>query len=287
MKEIYLTRNGQQYGPYTLAQLQGLLIADEVSRLDLCWYEGCDAWIPLSQLPIYLPAASSPSAAPAQPEVSVGTNSTSNAIDGSAILLGSLVLVGFGAFLVLGVGYLESLERTIILGGVYALFGLWSIIDSYRFRIASSRKPYSWNNGALSWLLTFIVMSFVCQPIGVLYFPTYLYRRAKVLRERGSSTGPVSLLGGVLTLLIIAQLITMFVYPPVPVDQLSDRVKEGIQEQLSERPETKGMVVQTVSLTHDAGRIYRGTFTVANEEGEETVDITVTCRWSGIEWESP
>ena len=48
---IYLTQNGQQLGPYTVAQLQDLVKGGTVTMADFAWYEGLPNWVPLAQIP--------------------------------------------------------------------------------------------------------------------------------------------------------------------------------------------------------------------------------------------
>jgi protein TonB len=55
---IFITKNGQQIGPYSLQELNARLALDEISGDDLCWYEGCEDWIPVSQLPGFAPSGS-------------------------------------------------------------------------------------------------------------------------------------------------------------------------------------------------------------------------------------
>ena len=45
-----LMRNGQQYGPYTLADLQRYVAAGNILVSDLVKSEGMDDWVPLSQI---------------------------------------------------------------------------------------------------------------------------------------------------------------------------------------------------------------------------------------------
>lgn len=48
---LYLHMNGQQHGPYPIAQVQGWLEAGQVREGDLAWYEGAANWAPLSSVP--------------------------------------------------------------------------------------------------------------------------------------------------------------------------------------------------------------------------------------------
>ncbi|MCE0484010.1 MAG: DUF4339 domain-containing protein [Methylacidiphilales bacterium] len=48
---IYLTKNGQQLGPYSLNQIQAMLASGQAALTDYAWYEGLPNWIPLQQVP--------------------------------------------------------------------------------------------------------------------------------------------------------------------------------------------------------------------------------------------
>ena len=46
-----LSRNGQQFGPYSLDELRRYLAEGRVALSDLAWSAGMPAWVPVSQLP--------------------------------------------------------------------------------------------------------------------------------------------------------------------------------------------------------------------------------------------
>lgn len=48
--QIYLARNNEQAGPYTLEQLNRMLASGQVVLTDLAWHEGMANWQPLQQL---------------------------------------------------------------------------------------------------------------------------------------------------------------------------------------------------------------------------------------------
>ena len=48
---IYITRGGQQYGPYSSEQASAMLASGELSVSDQAWYEGASGWMPLNQVP--------------------------------------------------------------------------------------------------------------------------------------------------------------------------------------------------------------------------------------------
>ena len=49
--QIYVGREGDQRGPYTLEQVQQYLAQGRLQFTDSAWYEGLDNWIPLSEVP--------------------------------------------------------------------------------------------------------------------------------------------------------------------------------------------------------------------------------------------
>jgi len=49
--DIYISRDGQQYGPYSLADIETDLNTGNILKTDLAWYEGASDWVPVSQLP--------------------------------------------------------------------------------------------------------------------------------------------------------------------------------------------------------------------------------------------
>ncbi|MEI7819405.1 MAG: DUF4339 domain-containing protein [Verrucomicrobiota bacterium] len=48
--EVYIFSNGEQKGPYSLAEVKTLLILRGVSATDLYWHEALKEWTPLSDL---------------------------------------------------------------------------------------------------------------------------------------------------------------------------------------------------------------------------------------------
>jgi hypothetical protein len=53
--EVYISKEGEQQGPYSVEQLDELLQAEAITGDDLYWYEGCEDWLPLSEFPGYVP----------------------------------------------------------------------------------------------------------------------------------------------------------------------------------------------------------------------------------------
>ena len=83
--KIYIAKAGNQQGPYSLEELNKLAQSEPITGDDQCWYEGCAEWIPLSQLPGFIPAPPpSTKAAPEvfpqrQPPIAAGTGLSSTA----------------------------------------------------------------------------------------------------------------------------------------------------------------------------------------------------------------
>ena len=46
--EIHITKDGQQYGPYTLEEVNAQLAGGDLSPNDLAWHEGAPGWIMLA-----------------------------------------------------------------------------------------------------------------------------------------------------------------------------------------------------------------------------------------------
>ncbi|HEY4714293.1 MAG TPA: DUF4339 domain-containing protein, partial [Aquirhabdus sp.] len=48
--QIYLARNNEQAGPYTLEQVNAMLANKQIVLTDLAWHDGMTNWLPLGQL---------------------------------------------------------------------------------------------------------------------------------------------------------------------------------------------------------------------------------------------
>src|SRR5271168_2728634 len=69
---IYITRNGERYGPYSLAEAQEHVRSGRLAMSDMAWQEGLPNWIPLNQIPGFTfvrPAAPVAPVATTTPEV--------------------------------------------------------------------------------------------------------------------------------------------------------------------------------------------------------------------------
>jgi hypothetical protein len=64
---IYIHRDGQQLGPYSVEQARDYLESGNLVADDLAWYDDAEDWVPLAQVPgvaAPIPAASAHSSAP-------------------------------------------------------------------------------------------------------------------------------------------------------------------------------------------------------------------------------
>jgi hypothetical protein len=64
----FIERNGQQYGPYTLADLQRYVASGQILLTDIAYSEGSSVGVPVSQV-IGAPAAVVPAAIPVMPTI--------------------------------------------------------------------------------------------------------------------------------------------------------------------------------------------------------------------------
>ncbi|MBR90965.1 MAG: hypothetical protein CMO66_06840 [Verrucomicrobiales bacterium] len=62
--QIYISRSGQQFGPFSRAQIQQGLAQGSLVHSDLAWHEGAPNWVPIGQL---APKTESPKVSPPQP----------------------------------------------------------------------------------------------------------------------------------------------------------------------------------------------------------------------------
>ena len=102
---IHISRDGQQFGPYTLEDVQVHLASGALLATDQAWYDGAPAWMPLDQVPgvsaqpafAAAPDLNDPLAA-ANPAVAAAGVASSAAAKGSkkkiVIIAGSVVGVG-------------------------------------------------------------------------------------------------------------------------------------------------------------------------------------------------
>ena len=114
---VYVTRDGQQYGPYSVSELQRQLESGALNPGDLGWYDGAPDWKPLGSIlgmgigPA--PRQVAPRLSIAQPGYNSGASGPTPKPSGLAIasmILGILsVVLCFAAFLSLIMGVLAAI----------------------------------------------------------------------------------------------------------------------------------------------------------------------------------
>jgi hypothetical protein len=92
---LYVAKNQQKHGPYTVAEVQSRIATGEFVESDLGWHDGVQGWQPLSQLLGPLPAT--PQVGPSIPSIPPAPLKSSGLAKASFII----ALVGIGVWLVL------------------------------------------------------------------------------------------------------------------------------------------------------------------------------------------
>ena len=69
---LYIAKNDQKLGPYSIAEAQSLIVAGTIQATDWAWYEGLTDWIPLNQVPGFDAAAPQLPGVPQPPPPPVG-----------------------------------------------------------------------------------------------------------------------------------------------------------------------------------------------------------------------
>ncbi len=177
--QIFISKNGEQHGPYSVSDLDQLLQSERISGGDLYWHEGCADWAPLSGFPGFTPPPSS-SMPPPQPQHAKAPQTTSPVPTSDFIRdarrhpLGIAMIAVAALFSILIWSAdaqsssriaLAAIWITAILGGIEAKkLGIGCDTD----RTPKGKKKYGpWRWGA------FIVL------LWIIGFPAYLYRRSK------------------------------------------------------------------------------------------------------------
>ncbi|AXI02707.1 RDD family protein [Aquirhabdus parva] len=107
--QIYLARNNQQAGPYTLEQVNAMLANTQIVLTDLAWHEGMETWLPLGQLTggkmVYIPSSDksaviSPFSTPTTPSANktagVYSRTTSTKIDANHFFANGSTIANVG-----------------------------------------------------------------------------------------------------------------------------------------------------------------------------------------------
>lgn len=144
---ILLARDGQQYGPYSLDQVNSMLIAGKAAASDLAWVEGTPSWVALATVDgvIALP----PPVDGARRFDDVDPDASDRLILPAALLAFFLGVFGAHRFYVGRTGSaIAMLVLTLTLVGAI-VSGIWSIIDCIlilcgEFRDANEKRLRRW-----------------------------------------------------------------------------------------------------------------------------------------------
>lgn len=119
--EIFVHKQGQQHGPYTLEQLQNSVSNGTFSTADVCWHSGLEGWHPISSI---LPATSPLSGSASSPETKTEPLSIWSLVLGILSLSCFSILAGIPAIICghLSLGRLK--KNTSLRGKGMAIAGL-------------------------------------------------------------------------------------------------------------------------------------------------------------------
>lgn len=255
--QIYLTKDGKQNGPYSVDDLNAMLESEAIMGEDLCWYEGCEGWIPLSKCPAFAVRRTS-AQPPPPPSVKAAPTTLPNAVsdifsnlppavsdfisDARRHPLGvaMLAVAALGAILVWraepgnGTGIaIATILITAILGGVEAKqLGIGSVADT---TAKSKRKSGPWNWGALILLLW------------IAGFPAYLYRRSQYGARNLLLPAAV-----VSVLFVAAAFLAAPALPAVDAPEVLATAQRAIEE--SPAHKLTGQIIGPISIS-DAGEV--------------------------------
>src|SRR5438034_9503493 len=86
--QVYLAKNGQQTGPYTVEQINAEAAAGRIKPTDLAWMQGWTAWQPVSTVPGFVTASppNLPPEAPPPPPPLPGGNALAPGLEHAALL---------------------------------------------------------------------------------------------------------------------------------------------------------------------------------------------------------
>jgi len=149
---------------------------------------------------------------------------------------------------------------------------IWVAVDAHHNKIGS---------GGVGWF-------FGCILLWIVVFPTYLFSRAKTLRERGvasSSTPAVSFVGALCIVAVVGCFAAPFLgWERLSDDDLRDQVVASIKEKWSETAATRDLRVKSLTLVRRAGNEYSGILTADNLGREEQYSVDVTYDGKNFMW---
>ena len=143
---FYLSKNGQQLGPYSVEQIQIFLKQGLVAATDQVWAEGWPEWMPIGRVPGF--AASNPADQPTYVPPRANQTPPQGYAEGKNPVLAcglSLLIVGTGQFYngdwTKGWVMLTTCVIATIcsFGTLWLFWSLFSAIDAYR--VADRKKP--------------------------------------------------------------------------------------------------------------------------------------------------
>ncbi len=178
--QIYLSKNGKQEGPYSVNELNDIFESERATGDDLCWYEGCTDWVPLSQCPGFAaPKTSAQPPPPHPPRAETAATPLPAAVsdfisDTRRHPLGVAMLAVAALFAIL-IWRADSESATKIALAAIGITAILGGIEAKKLGIGSDtdrtpegkKKSGPWGWGAFILLLW------------IIGFPAYLYRRSQ------------------------------------------------------------------------------------------------------------
>jgi hypothetical protein len=156
--QIYISKSGQQHGPYSLMDIKKFILDGTVTPDDLAWYEGAAEWIPLRAVPgISLPTS------PAQ---------QSNVSDNLAYAM--LAITAIAGLLIWQSGSLGIPAITISFSTIIAT-AILAYVEAKQLGMGTDgdRTPKGKKqSGPGSWALVILLL-------WIIGFPSYLYTRSR------------------------------------------------------------------------------------------------------------
>ena len=181
--QIYIARNNNKYGPFTLEVIQSQLSSGKLIGSDLAWYEGAPAWIPLAQVPGLKISQGPPPLPLAQPQSPINPKSTpysepKNEVGclpalGAVLLFGILYLIFsffLGIFMTLLFG--DAAFPICFLIGLIIVIGtsVWVFKDAQAIGVKKGQISGVADAGPGGYLLG-------CLLFWIIVFPVYLLAR--------------------------------------------------------------------------------------------------------------
>lgn len=184
--QIFIARNNEQRGPYSLDVVQAALNAGKLNNADLAWYEGAPGWVPLSQIPgiRVLQSSIPPPLPPVQPPPLPAVEPPFSWNQNAQSQIQSTAKVGFWA--ALGAVCLSFLLDFLLLGllgdGAIFIFAImgpvstwWVFSDTRKIGVKKGQMSGIFDMDPLSW-------GVACFLFWGIVFPVYLVARPQYIR---------------------------------------------------------------------------------------------------------